>query len=192
MKLHFHLPVYALWPFIIAVAAAAGFIYGFDALRYLSCEPWTRLPASPRPGVQLLAAFSKGIYINDASGGIYCFARGAWSRCTYPTFNTLSKDFPEWVKGYLKPPSIPEQLVDIHRNDNIIVIDYYALTGSGAIYQCATNFQDETTRIFMAPSGLILLVPAIILVIAGVWFVRIATVSGQPRYTDWDGNDRDY
>jgi hypothetical protein len=192
MKLHFHLPVYALWPLILIVAAAAAFLYLFDALRYITCEPWTRLPSSPRPGAQLLAAFSNKIYINDDSGGVYCYAHGGWNRCTYPTFNTLSKDQPGWEIRYLQPPSIQEPLIDLHRNDNIVAIDYFALTGSGTIYQCATNFQDETTRIVLAPSGLILLVPAIILVIAVTWFVRIAVVSGQPKYTTWDGDDRDY
>jgi hypothetical protein len=192
MHLRFRLPPSAILPVFIAVGAALACYFLFDALRYVTCAPWTRLPASPSPAAQLLAAMPRTIYVNDSSGRVYCFEHGTWSRCTYPSFNTLSKDQPEWVKPYLTPKEIQEPVVDLHRNDNIVAIDYYALTQSGAVFQCSTNFQDETNRIFRSSSGLILLVLAIIALVALVTFLRIATTEGQPRYRDLDGIDRDY
>jgi hypothetical protein len=192
MHLRFRLPPHAVFPAFVAVLAAFACYFLFDALRYITCTPWTRLPASPQPAAQLLAGMSRTIYLNDSSGRVYCFTHGAWGRCTYPTFNTLSKDPPGWVRPFLSPKEIQEQLVDLHRNDNIVAIDYYALGQSRAIYQCSTSFQDETNRILLSSSGLVLLVPAIIALVALVIFLRIAMMEGQPRYHDLDGIDRDY
>ncbi len=192
MHLRLRLPPYAVFPIFIAVGAAVACYFLFDALRYITCAPWTSLPASPQPAAQLLAAMSRTIYVNDSSGRVSCFTHGAWASCTYPTFNSLSADQPGWVRPFLSPKAIQEPLVDLHRNDNIVAIDYYALAQSGAIYECSTNFQDETNRIFLTSSGLILLVPATLSLIALAIFLRIAMAEGQPRYTDLDGIDRDY
>ena len=184
-------PLYAVIPFGLGVAAFWVLVVLFSVFRFANCPEWVSLSSTPVNTTRIAGYYKDVVYLQMQDETLYCNSQNGWQKCPSPIYIWDQEEAPAWLMEHFK--IIPDSSVLIRQETRFTTLDevrYYALLDNGQLLQCPTSLKAEIQKII--DSGEILWLGVIVglIIFFGGWFLKILIEEGTPVLWDWFGRGK--
>ena len=184
-------PLYAVIPFGLGVAAFWVLVVLFSVFRFANCPEWVSLSSTPVNTTRIAGYYKDVVYLQMQDETLFCNSQNGWRKCPPPIYEWDQEEAPAWLLEHFK--LIPDSSVLIRQETRFTTLDevrYYALLDNGQLLQCPTSLKAEIQKII--DSGEILWLGVIVglIIFFGGWFLKILIEEGTPVLWDWFGRGK--
>jgi hypothetical protein len=187
MRLRFSLPLVALLPVILGILMTSMFFTMADWLGFTHCSAWFPLSDPPEKVDRFIDVFGENVYLQTNEEGIYCFQQSQWKKCMLPPYRAKLHTAPNWlVSNFISLPS-QDGITQLIRANKFLDSTYYALSESGKVWACSTDFETQFAGMYHSGAIMLLVVPFGLACWSAGSFLNIFARYANPVYWDFLG-----